>query len=303
MSAVQGIRERFPAICLTEVPLSECCTWRIGGPAALLAEPRSPGELADLLGSVREEGLPWWLIGNGSNLLFPDEGLPGVVIRLAGEFRELQVREHVIHCGAAVPVGSLARRAAREGLSGLEFLVGIPALLGGALRMNAGAHGSETGNVVEAVQVLQADGSTSWLESEELDFSYRRCGALSESTALFARLCMNPGSAEQVRERTQACQKYRQETQPLRAWTCGSVFKRPGPELYPGKLIEEAGFKGQRCGDIEVSSVHANFFVNHGEGTAAQVLELVERVKEGVYEHSGVRLEEEFRCIEREHRP
>jgi UDP-N-acetylmuramate dehydrogenase len=297
VNALDHIGRELPGRCREGVPLSGLCTWHIGGPAALLAEPATVEELVRLMAVIRDGNLPWWLIGNGSNLLFPDEGLPGVVIRLGEGLAGFGIEGTRLLAGAAAPVGSLARAAAREGLSGLEFLVGIPALLGGALRMNAGAHGMELAAVVRRVHTLNREGVLAWHTAEELGFGYRQCHGLESRIALQAELELVPAPADEVGGRTREFNRYRQQTQPLKEWSCGSVFKRPGPDLYPGRLIEDAGMKGFRLGGIQVSPVHANFLVNTGEGTAAQVLDLVERIKRAVFEHSGIRLEEEFHTM------
>ena len=300
MSRFARITAALPDRCRAEASLAGLCTWHIGGPAALLVEPHTVAELETLLELLREERLPWWLIGNGSNLLFPDAGLDGVVIHLAGEFSQFSFEGPLLKAGAAAPVGSLARQAAARGLSGLEFMVGIPALLGGALRMNAGAHSCELNTVVRRVDVLEHAGRR-WLELEELDFGYRSCPGLLHRVAVQAELELVPAPMEEVLDRTRGFNRYRQQTQPLSAWSCGSVFKRPAPDTYPGKLIEDAGMKGFRLGGIQVSPVHANFFVNLGDGRADQVLELVERVRQAVLDHSGIRLEEEFHLMGEAH--
>lgn len=301
MSALDEVRRALPGACSTQVPLAGLCTWHIGGPAALLAEPGDIDSLRRLLAVIQQTGLPWWLIGNGSNLLFPDEGLPGVVIRLGEGLAGWTFDGTRLLAGAAAPVGSLARAAAREGLSGLEFLVGIPARLGGALRMNAGAHGMELAPAVRRVHTINALGVLAWQEAPEMGFGYRRCHGLEGRIAVEAELELVPAPEEEVLGRTREFNRYRQQTQPLKEWSCGSVFKRPGPDLYPGRLIEHAGLKGYRLGGIQVSPVHANFLVNLGGGTAADVLALVALVKRAVFEHSGVLLEEEFHTMGPEH--
>lgn len=286
----------LPGRCREAAPLADCCTWRIGGPARWLAEPETVEELERLLARCAAEGLPWRLIGAGSNLLFPDEGLEGVTIRLAGGFSAIAVEGNRLRAGAAAPAGSLCRRAAEAGLSGLEFAVGIPAWLGGMLRMNAGAHGSETGAVAKRVRVLEPGLGVRWIDGRGMGFTYRDCAALAGAIALEAELELVRSDPETVRAATRENNDYRRRTQPLSEATCGSVFKRP-PGDFPGRLIEEAGCKGRRVGAIRVSELHANFFVNEGGGRAADVLALVADVKAAVLADSGVALEEEFRHV------
>lgn len=296
MSAQAGIRALAAALpdrCRPAAPLAECCTWRIGGAAELLVQPADARELALALAICAENATPWRLIGGGSNLLFPDEGLPGATIRLGGVFAEIAVEGRLVRAGAAAPAGSLCRRAAEAGLSGLEYAVGIPAWLGGMLRMNAGAHGGETAAIVRRVRVLEPGLGERWIDGPEMGFGYRDCTALAAAIALEAELELVESDAEKVRAATRENNDYRRRTQPLSEATCGSVFRRP-PGDFPGRLIEAAGCKGRRVGAIRVSERHANFFVNEGRGRACDALELVAEVKHEVKTRFGVELVEEF---------
>ena len=239
---------------------------------------------------------PGGSIGRGSNLLFADEGLAGAVIRLGSGFEGMHFQSPFIRVGAALRARPLSLAAAERGLSGLEFAAGIPATVGGMLKMNAGAHGGEIGSLVREVRVVDYRGKQHTLSAAEMGFSYRRCEGLEDRIAVEALLELRPGNTASIQECTREMLRHRRETQPLNYPSCGSVFKRPA-EGAPGRLIEAAGMKGQRVGGIRVSQMHANFFVNEGGGKASEVLELVARVKRAVFEHSGVKLEEEFHYV------
>jgi UDP-N-acetylmuramate dehydrogenase len=295
-AAIEALERALPGRCRRAQALAACCTWRIGGPAELFVVPETVDELRAALDLCIGHELPWRLIGAGSNLLFPDEGLPGAVIRLGQGFAGIAVKGRLLQVGAAAPAGSLCRRAAEAGLAGLEFAIGIPAWLGGMLRMNAGAHGGEMAGVVRRVLLLPPGGEPRWRDARSLGFHYRGCEALERGIALQAELELQPEGSAAVRERTREYNEIRRRMQPLTEASCGSVFKRP-PGDYPGRLIEAAGCKGLSVGGIRVSEKHANFFVNTGGGRAVEVLELVAQVKAAVREHSGVMLEEEFRHV------
>ncbi len=290
------VEELLPGCCERDVLLSTLSTWRIGGPADLVCRPENEDELRRLLELLADAGAAWWIVGRGSNLLFPDRGLRGVVIRLGRGFDFVERRGLELRAGAAASAGSLCRTAAREGLSGLEFAAGIPATLGGMLKMNAGAHDCEIADCVSRVRMLDREARVFEMGTEALGFDYRSCAGLEDSVALEARLRLEASDPGAVAERMKGMLEARRRTQPLDEASCGSVFKRP-PGDYPGRLIESAGLKGARSGGLRVSSLHANFFINEGGATASDALELVAWVKQEVLRRTGVRLEEEFTYV------
>jgi UDP-N-acetylmuramate dehydrogenase len=298
MNAVlKRVLEQFPERCQTEALLAPLSTWKIGGPAELLFRPESAEELAEVLQLVHAEGLPVQIIGKASNLLIDSAGLRGLVIQLGQGFAWIQVHGEELEAGAATAATSICRSCITEGLTGLEFMTGIPATLGGMIRMNAGAHGTETADHLLDVDLLGADGTRSTRSAAELDLTYRKArGLASNEIVIQARFQLRHDSATQIQARIQSFQDYRRSTQPLRAATCGSVFRRPAGD-YPGRLIEAAGLKGFAVGGARVSEVHANFIENTGNATSSDVLMLVELIKRKVYEQFQVELAEEFRHV------
>jgi UDP-N-acetylmuramate dehydrogenase len=278
----------------TAAPLAPLTTWKIGGPAELLAEPCDREDLVLAVEWARDAGVAWRVLGNGSNLLVRDAGVPGLVLRIRKRLDELEWAPPRVRAGAGVLLPALANRAAARGLAGLEFAAGIPGTLGGALVMNAGWHEFEIRHHVRSVDHLGADGRVSRLAAADCGFRYRgsrfRGGA---GVVLGAELELAPGEPSRIRARIEHHAESRKKDQPTELPSCGSVFLKP-PGDFAGRLIDEAGLKGLRVGAVEVSPKHANFFVNLGGGTAEQVLELVERVEQTVRERFGVELEREF---------
>jgi len=269
-------------------------TWRIGGPAEVLATPSDAEDLRIALDWADNHDIQWRVLGNGSNLLVPDEGVHGLVLRIRRALDAVEVTEDRIVAGAGASFPAVARVAARAGLAGLEFGAGIPGTLGGAIVMNAGWHEFEIGNAVESVDYLEPDGEPRRIVPEAQTFTYRRsyfrgrAGIVTGTT-----LHLTPGDADEIGARMDAFAESRKLNQPTELASCGSVFLKPEGD-FAGRLIDEAGLKGLRQGGIEVSAKHANFFVNTGGGTAADVLRLVERVEAVVEDRFGVRLTREF---------
>ena len=284
----------FQGEILLEEPLAPYTTWRIGGPAEVLATPAGRPDVAAAVLWARERGLPWRVLGNGSNLLVRDEGVRGLVLRLRRSLDEAVVEGNAIVAGAGASFPALANLAARHGLSGLEFAAGIPGTLGGALVMNAGWHEFETEGTVASVDVLEEDGRIAARDRAACAFRYRGSALRgSPVVVLGARLVLRPDDPAAVRERLDRFAAHRKATQPTELPSCGSTYLKP-PGDFAGRLIEAAGLKGRRVGGLEVSAKHANFFVNVSGGTAADVLELARIVEETVRERSGVALTREF---------
>ncbi len=269
-------------------------TMRVGGPARVYAEPVSEEELRTLLAEARARALPVYLLGRGSNLIVPDEGVDGLVLSLSHEnWQKFEPQpDGRIRAGAGLRLKNLCGLATKAGLKGFEFLEGIPGSVGGALRMNAGAMGGWMFDVVDEVRLMTFDGEVRVLKKGEMHVDYRYCGELQSAIALGAVL--RPAAtaeATDIRRQMDVYQKKRHETQP-REPSAGCIFKNP-PGGSAGRLINEAGLKGERVGDAEVSTVHANFIVNRGHASGADVLELVRRVRARVKEAKGVDLEPE----------
>jgi len=284
----------FEGRLMPDAPLAPFTSWRIGGPAALLAQPAGRDDVVRALLWAAAEQIPWQVLGNGSNLLVRDAGVPGLVLRMRRALESYRVEQQRIvgEGGASFP--ALARLAASAGLRGMEFAAGIPGTLGGALVMNAGWHEHEIGNLVEWVDHLGEDGSVQRLDRDAAEFSYRRSlFRRKRGVILEASLRLERDLTAEIEARMESFAATRKANQPTELRSCGSVFLKP-PGDFAGRLIDEAGLKGLRVGGVEVSAKHANFFVNTGEGTAADVLELVERVEQEVERKFGVRLVREF---------
>jgi UDP-N-acetylenolpyruvoylglucosamine reductase len=277
-----------------EEPLAAKTTLRVGGAARLYAEPASVADLQVLLRAAVQRAVPVFMLGRGSNLLVPDEGVAGLVISLAHPvWAAFEPRgDGRVWAGAGLRLKNLCGLAAKAGLVGFEFLEGIPGNLGGALRMNAGAMGGWMFDVVEEVQLITLDGDVRTLPKAALHVAYRECAELSQAVALGALLRPAAQSeAEAISRQIDVYRRKRHETQP-REPSAGCVFKNP-PGTSAGKLIDESGLKGARVGDAEVSPVHANFIVNRGEARASEVLALVRRVRARVREAKGIELQPE----------
>ncbi|APC07966.1 UDP-N-acetylmuramate dehydrogenase [Neomoorella thermoacetica] len=277
---------------LTNEPLSRHTTWRLGGPADLLARPRSREELDYCLSFARRKGLPLHILGNGSNLLVLDGGVRGLVVQTR-EWRQVIIEGRKILATAGTLLPGLLQVASKKGLGGLEFAAGIPATVGGAVVMNAGTPAGCLGDRVVGVEVLDYDGRRHILENGEITFTYRHSSLHRAGTVVTVTLELVPDEVPAIRERIEANLHRRRSRQPLEWPNAGSVFKNP-PGYYAGRLIEAVGAKGWRVGGAEVAEKHANFIINRGQATAADVMELIDRVREAVARQLGIDLELEI---------
>lgn len=280
-------------------PMASCTTFKIGGPADLLAEPQSKEALSALWTLCKTEAVPFTVIGAGSNLLVSDSGVDGVVCRLAGDFNDIKVEGTEITAGAAISLAKLAKTAQRAGLSGLEFASGIPGTLGGAIYMNAGAYGGEMKDVVLEAEYLDTNGNVCTAQGDALAFSYRK-SAFCENGGLIlsAKMRLAPKDPDAIMETMRELNSRRKEKQPLDKPSAGSTFKRP-EGYFAGKLIEDAGLKGCCVGGAGVSEKHSGFVVNNGGATCEDVCALIQKVQRTVEEKFGVALEPEVKMIGR----
>lgn len=277
-------------------PMSRHTTFRIGGPAELYAVPGVEG-LKLLLAQAGQLDIPVTIIGNGSNLLVGDGGIPGLVIEIGKAMEGIVQEGNRIRVGAGTILSKAARAAADAGLSGLEFAAGIPGSLGGAVVMNAGAYGGEMKDVVAETTVLTPDGQLKVLSAEELEFSYRHSSIPGRNYIVVEVLLeLTPGDSGEIQGRMEELRKRRISKQPLEFPSAGSTFKRP-EGFFAGKLIDDAGLRGYRVGDAQVSEKHCGFVVNRGNATAAEVRQLMEDVQQRIWEEFQVRLEPEVRQI------
>jgi UDP-N-acetylenolpyruvoylglucosamine reductase len=277
-------------------PLAKRTTLRVGGPADIYAEPASEADLAAVLKFCEARGLKFFVLGRGSNLLVRDGGFRGVVICLAHrQFSRIEVVDQRLHCGAGARLKQVAVEARRHGLSGVEFLEGIPGSVGGALRMNAGAMGGATFNAVETIRVMTFDGRVKEFAASEVDVEYRGCPLFKTHIALAAVFKCVSLSPDEIAQRMSAFSQKRWESQPA-APSAGCIFKNP-PTIPAGKLIDELGLKGARVGGAMVSMEHGNFIVNDGTATARDVLELIERLKSRAKAERGIELDTEVEIV------
>jgi UDP-N-acetylmuramate dehydrogenase len=281
---------------LANQSLAELTWFRVGGPAQVLFMPFDEDDLAYFLARLPGE-LPVHVVGVGSNLIVRDGGLPGVVIRLGPRgFGETAARENIVSAGAAALDKRVAETAVAANLSGLEFLFGIPGTIGGALRMNAGANGAETKDVlIEAVGVAR-DGKKHAFSNGDMTFSYRNSGLDASIIFTSARFRAQSAAPEAIRARMNEVQNHRESAQPIREKTGGSTFKNP-PGHSAWKLIDAAGCRGLRVGGAQVSEMHCNFLINTGSSTAKDIETLGETVRKRVKEHSGIELHWEIKRI------
>jgi len=269
-------------------PLAEHTTWKIGGPADLFLVPDNEEQLASALAVLYRHGVPWCVLGRGSNTLVSDKGIRGAVIKLGGGFDEVCIEGDTVTAGAAYSFIKLSVIVGKEGLTGLEFAGGIPGTVGGAVYMNAGAHGSDISRILQSADIVWEDGSRSVLGNGEMNFSYRH-SVLQERRGIVTRavFALAAGDRKEIAAAMASYKDRRRRTQPLQMACAGSVFRNP-PGDHAARLIEVSGLKGLREGNAEVSLIHANFIVNHGGATAEDVLTLIRRVQQIVAEKHGV---------------
>lgn len=296
---VSRLSAALPALEIREnEPMSEHCSFKIGGPARLMLLPSSAEEAASALAILRSSGAQVLIVGSCTNLLIPDEGYPGAVVRMSKPASSMELLDAAhIRAQAGATLNALAVFAARHGLTGLEFAHGIPGSVGGGVAMNAGAYGGEMRDVLESAEYVDADGVISTLSGDALGLSYRH-SAFSDTDKLItsAVFRLTPGDGEAVRARMNELIEKRRASQPLDMPSAGSTFKRPKTG-YAAALIDQAGLKGLSVGGAMVSTKHAGFVVNAGGATYSDVIELMREVRRRVYEFSGVLLEPEVKII------
>jgi UDP-N-acetylmuramate dehydrogenase len=277
-------------------PMRDITWFRVGGPAQVFFTPTDEADLAYFLKNV-DTALPVTVVGVGSNLLVRDGGVPGVVIRFGRGFGLIQPEDgHRIRVGTAVPDARLAQAAADAGIAGLAFYRGIPGTVGGALRMNAGAHGGETKDVLIEARAVDRSGTIHVLSNADLHYTYRHCGVPDDFIFTQALYQGTPGDREEIAKAMQEVVDYREAKQPIKSYTGGSTFKNP-PGHSSWKLIDAAGCRGLRVGGAHVSEMHCNFLINDQGATAEDIEELGETVRRRVKETSGILLEWEIKRI------
>jgi len=295
---VDALRSRMPALrgrLLPNQPLADLTWFRVGGPAQVLFMPEDEDDLGYFLRQLPPE-IPVTTIGLGSNLIVRDGGVAGVVVRLGRGFSEVTVDGLRIRAGAAVPDVKVARAAQEAGIAGLSFLRGIPGSIGGALRMNGGAYGGETKDVLVEARGVDRNGNARTYGNAEMNFSYRHCGVADDVIFTQALFAGRRGDAAEIAAEMNRITESREATQPVKSRTGGSTFKNP-PDHKAWQLIDAAGCRGLRIGDAQVSEMHCNFLINLGSATGADIETLGETVRERVKRNSGIDLAWEIKRI------
>lgn len=278
-------------------PMSRHTTFRIGGPADFYLCPHSTKEVQEIVEICKEENLPYFVLGNGSNLLVSDKGYRGVVIQLWKNFSDITVKDCCIQAKAGALLSKVAAEALEAGLTGMEFASGIPGTIGGAAFMNAGAYGGEMKDIIKSVKVLDTQGEVRVLPKEELKMGYRTSIVKEKGyTVLSVELELSKGNREEIRNTMEDLKERRTSKQPLEMPSAGSTFKRP-EGYFAGKLIMDSGLRGFSVGGAQVSEKHCGFVVNKGGATAMDVLNLIREVQRRVKEQFGVELETEVRFL------
>lgn len=298
----QEIRQKFcellgEASVLVDEPMSRHTTFRIGGPAKYFLVPNSYEQIKGILDICKEENLPYFILGNGSNLLVSDDGFDGVIIQIYRNMCDITVEGTEIHASAGALLSSIAAAAKNASLKGFEFAGGIPGTLGGAVVMNAGAYGGEMKDVLKEVTVMTKEGDILTIPADKLEMGYRTSIVkTAEYLVLGAVISLEEGDIEEIKAKSRELTEQRTSKQPLEYPSAGSTFKRP-EGYFAGKLIQDAGLKGYRVGDAMVSEKHSGFVINVGSATAKDVRQLMTDVDTIVYEKFGVHLEPEVRLI------
>ena len=279
-------------------PLKNHTTFKIGGNCIALIEPREVSDIVETIKICRENSIKFFVIGNGSNLLVPDEGYNGVIIKLKSEFSTIQVEGEYLIVNSGAKLSEVYTVAYENSLTGFEFASGIPGTIGGAIYMNAGAYGGEMKDIVESVQVLDLDNiELRELKNEELEFSYRKSIIQRRNYIVTTiKLKLQKGNKEKINAVYEDLRERRNSKQPLNFGSAGSTFKRPEGH-FASKLIEDAGLKGYHINDAWVSEKHSGFIVNKGNASFKEVMELIEYVQKVVFEKFGVKLETEVRIL------
>ena len=281
----------------TAEPMKNHTTFRVGGPADYFVAPHTEEEIRKIVALCEEKEIPWFVTGNGSNLVVSDEGYHGVILSVYKNFQGIEVEGNRIRAKAGSMLVSISQAAREAGLSGMEFASGIPGTLGGGVRMNAGAYGGEMKDVLESVTVLTGEGKIIELGRNELELGYRTSVIAKKGyIVLGAVLKLERGDGEKIKTYMDELKEKRVTKQPLEYPSAGSTFKRP-EGYFAGKLIEDAGLRGFQVGGAQVSEKHCGFVINRDHATAADIMELMRQVQIRVKENSGVDLEPEVKRL------
>jgi UDP-N-acetylmuramate dehydrogenase len=295
----EGLRRITRGIVKSAEPMSRHTSFGIGGPAAVYVEPADGDDLAVLVGWANGHQVPWWVFGDGANVLVSDKGIRGLAIRMGRPFRKIRVDGQRMVAGSGAKLDKVVSAAVAAGLSGLEQAAGIPGTVGGAIVMNAGTYRGQVGDAVERVSVVTSDGERRQLYLEDLQFRYRWSIFQADQTKIIVEAAFHlaPGDREELVRTAELVRRRRSVNLPAEGRSAGCIFKNPTGDQSAGQLIDQAGLKGARVGGAVVSDKHANFILNMGSATAADVRALAEKVRETVKAKSGIALEYEVRIV------
>ncbi len=291
------LKSRFDCDILINERMSNHTSYGIGGSVLAYIRPNNKNDLIKIIKMMNEKNHKTYYLGSGSNLLVNDKNINAFVITTARAIKDLKITNNIIHADSGVMLGKLVKESMKHKLTGLESLAGVPGTLGGALKMNAGAWGSEISNYLTSVEIVDINGSVKTLKPIDLNFGYRSSSFSSEYFILSAQFKLKSSSKENIKIKKAKASDGRKKTQPLKYRSAGSVFKNPRSNLAAGFLIEKSGLKGTKYGDAEISTHHANFFINHGNAKASDVAFLIRLSRKTVYEKYGIMLDLELRTI------
>jgi len=291
------LNKKVKGTFLKNEPMAKHTSYGIGGPAQAYITPSDQNDLKQILIFAKDSNINTFFAGSGSNLLVADEGFQGIVITLGKSFTKLSIDGNNLEAEVGVMLGKIVKETIKRNLTGMESMIGVPGTLGGALIMNAGAFGGEISNCLDIIKVMLMNGETKIYQKDDIDFSYRNSTFPKDEILLSASFNLIEKSADEIQYDRAKASKGRKDTQPLRFRSAGSVFKNPKTDLAAGYLIDKAGLKGSRIGDAEISTKHANFFINHGKAKAKDVVDLILLAKKTVLEKFDVNLELEIKTL------
>ena len=294
---ISKIKKIAKGIVLENEPMSRHTSYGIGGEVSAYITPFDRDDLIKIIKLINKNNSKLYIIGSGSNLLVNDKNISAVFITPAKALKSLNIEKNIIIADSGVMLGKIVKESIKHKLTGLESLVGVPGTLGGALIMNAGAFGSEISNYLVSVQVIANNGNLKTLYPNDIDFNYRYSSFKPSEFILSAKFRLNFSNEETIKNKKLFASKGRKSNQPLKYRSAGSVFKNPNNKLAAGLLIDQAGLKGTRCGDAEISEHHANFFINHGNAKAADITNLIRLSRKTIHEKFGIMLELEIKTI------
>ncbi len=280
-------------------PMSKYTSFKIGGPAECMVKIKTLEQLKSILKYTNENNIKLTIIGNGSNILVSDEGIKGIVVKIEIDNLEIDIQDKkaIITVGSGVKLGLLAQKCLKQEITGFEFASGIPGTIGGAIRMNAGAHGSEMKDIVKTVTYVDRNGAVHKIESNQAEFEYRKSlFSHNDYIIVETEIELEKGNANEIKEKMTEYANFRKEKQPIEYPSAGSTFKR-GSDFITAKLIDECGLKGYQIGGAQISEKHAGFIINKNNATAKDVIKLMEYTKEQVYKKFGKTIEAEIEIL------